>query len=67
MGTTEATLRMENVDVKEEWQDEGLPRYSSQVSMSAVEGECLVLLRGGVQEASPADQARPIMDICCII
>nr|XP_019599778.1 PREDICTED: caytaxin [Rhinolophus sinicus] len=26
MGTTEATLRMENVDVKEEWQDEGLPR-----------------------------------------
>lgn len=29
MGTTEATLRMENVDVKEEWQDETLPRYSS--------------------------------------
>ncbi|XP_077716624.1 caytaxin [Canis aureus] len=26
MGTTEATLRMENVDVKEEWQDEALPR-----------------------------------------
>ncbi|XP_014977970.2 caytaxin isoform X2 [Macaca mulatta] len=26
MGTTEATLRMENVDVKEEWQDEDLPR-----------------------------------------
>ncbi|XP_060038018.1 caytaxin [Erinaceus europaeus] len=26
MGTTEATLRMENVDVKEEWQEEGLPR-----------------------------------------
>ncbi|XP_055969195.1 caytaxin [Sorex fumeus] len=26
MGTTEATLRMENVDVKDEWQDEGLPR-----------------------------------------
>uniref|UniRef100_A0A452TNK6 ATCAY kinesin light chain interacting caytaxin n=1 Tax=Ursus maritimus TaxID=29073 RepID=A0A452TNK6_URSMA len=25
MGTTEATLRMENVDVKEEWQDEALP------------------------------------------
>ncbi|KAI2587960.1 ATCAY isoform 4 [Pan troglodytes] len=25
MGTTEATLRMENVDVKEEWQDEDLP------------------------------------------
>lgn len=29
MGTTEATLRMENVDVKDEWQDEDLPRYSS--------------------------------------
>ncbi|KAB1259041.1 Caytaxin [Camelus dromedarius] len=27
MGTTEATLRMENVDVKEEWQDEALPRF----------------------------------------
>ncbi|KAM4887306.1 caytaxin isoform 2-T2 [Thomomys bottae] len=26
MGTTEATLRMENVDVKDEWQDEDLPR-----------------------------------------
>ncbi|XP_013807443.1 caytaxin [Apteryx mantelli] len=26
MGTTEATLRMENVDVKEEWQDEDFPR-----------------------------------------
>ncbi|MBZ3873962.1 Caytaxin [Sciurus carolinensis] len=26
MGTTEATLRMESVDVKEEWQDEDLPR-----------------------------------------
>ncbi|KAK2490103.1 hypothetical protein MC885_008616 [Smutsia gigantea] len=26
MGTTEATLRVENVDVKEEWQDEALPR-----------------------------------------
>ncbi|KAI5223500.1 Caytaxin [Manis pentadactyla] len=26
MGTTEATLRMENVDAKEEWQDEALPR-----------------------------------------
>ncbi|XP_023500191.2 caytaxin [Equus caballus] len=26
MGTTEATLRMENVDVKEEWQGEALPR-----------------------------------------
>ncbi|XP_068837112.1 caytaxin [Capricornis sumatraensis] len=26
MGTTEATLRMENMDVKEEWQDEALPR-----------------------------------------
>ncbi|EHB06595.1 Caytaxin [Heterocephalus glaber] len=26
MGTTEATLRMENVDVREEWQDEDLPR-----------------------------------------
>ncbi|KAF2979386.1 hypothetical protein EK904_008451 [Melospiza melodia maxima] len=25
MGTTEATLRMENVDVKEEWQDEDFP------------------------------------------
>lgn len=27
MGTTEATLRMENVDVKEEWQDEDFPRF----------------------------------------
>ncbi|CAH6779240.1 caytaxin [Phodopus roborovskii] len=26
MGTTEATLRMENVDVRDEWQDEDLPR-----------------------------------------
>ncbi|XP_055403021.1 caytaxin [Bubalus kerabau] len=26
MGTTEATLRMENMDVKEEWHDEALPR-----------------------------------------
>ncbi|XP_065278260.1 caytaxin [Emys orbicularis] len=26
MGTTEATLRMENVEVKEEWQDEDFPR-----------------------------------------
>ncbi|XP_058393575.1 caytaxin [Diceros bicornis minor] len=26
MGTTEATLRMENVDVKDKWQDEALPR-----------------------------------------
>lgn len=25
MGTTEATLRMESVDVKEEWQDEDFP------------------------------------------
>uniref|UniRef100_D6RIJ5 Ataxia, cerebellar, Cayman type n=1 Tax=Mus musculus TaxID=10090 RepID=D6RIJ5_MOUSE len=25
MGTTEATLRMENVDVRDEWQDEDLP------------------------------------------
>ncbi|XP_007109349.1 caytaxin isoform X4 [Physeter macrocephalus] len=30
MGTTEATLRMENVDVKEEWQDETLPRPLSE-------------------------------------
>lgn len=29
MGTTEATLRMENVDVKEEWQDEDFPRFVS--------------------------------------
>ena len=29
MGTTEATLRMENMDVKEEWHDEALPRYGS--------------------------------------
>ncbi|KAL4658876.1 caytaxin isoform X1 [Arapaima gigas] len=26
MGTTEATLRMENMDVKDEWQDEDFPR-----------------------------------------
>uniref|UniRef100_A0A670KHK6 ATCAY kinesin light chain interacting caytaxin n=1 Tax=Podarcis muralis TaxID=64176 RepID=A0A670KHK6_PODMU len=29
MGTTEATLRMENVDVKEEWQDEDFPSSSN--------------------------------------
>lgn len=38
MGTTEATLRMENVDAKEEWQDEGLPRYSFPISASALAG-----------------------------
>lgn len=38
MGTTEATLRMENVDVKDEWQDEDLPRYSSPGLCVAVEG-----------------------------
>lgn len=27
MGTTEATLRMENMEVKDEWQDEDFPRY----------------------------------------
>lgn len=26
MGTTEATLRMENLEVKDEWQDEDFPR-----------------------------------------
>lgn len=26
MGTTEATLRMENMEVKDEWQDEDFPR-----------------------------------------
>ncbi|XP_048354844.1 caytaxin isoform X1 [Sphaerodactylus townsendi] len=32
MGTTEATLRMENVDVKEEWQDEDFPRPLPEVA-----------------------------------
>uniref|UniRef100_A0A3B3DF59 ATCAY kinesin light chain interacting caytaxin a n=1 Tax=Oryzias melastigma TaxID=30732 RepID=A0A3B3DF59_ORYME len=27
MGTTEATLRMENMEVKDEWQDEDFPRF----------------------------------------
>lgn len=27
MGTTEATLRMENMEVKDEWQDEDFPRW----------------------------------------
>ncbi|XP_065132968.1 caytaxin isoform X2 [Paramisgurnus dabryanus] len=27
MGTTEATLRMENMEVKDEWQDDDFPRY----------------------------------------
>ncbi len=26
MGTTEATLRMENMEVKDEWQDDDFPR-----------------------------------------
>lgn len=29
MGTTEATLRMENMEVKDEWQDEDFPRLDS--------------------------------------
>lgn len=48
MGTTEATLRMENMDVKEEWQDEALPRYHSLGLHVSVEGLGPTLLPGVV-------------------
>ena len=52
MGTTEATLRMENVDVKEEWQGEALPRCGFQVSGSA-EGAGPLASPGGVVVQRP--------------
>lgn len=35
MGTTEATLRMENMEVKDEWQDEDFPRSGSTLCLFA--------------------------------
>ena len=34
MGTTEARLRMENMEVKDEWQDEDFPKWVSFISPS---------------------------------
>ncbi|EGW03132.1 Caytaxin [Cricetulus griseus] len=45
MGTTEATLRMENVDVRDEWQDEDLPR-------PLPEDTGVELLGGAVEDSS---------------
>lgn len=67
MGTTEATLRMENVDVKDEWQDEGLPRYKSPgLCVSCGGSGPSASPRWGAGEL-PVDQARPTMNICYII
>lgn len=65
MGTTEATLRMENVEVKDEWQDEDLPRYRPRVSVSPGREWAQPSPWWGAE--LPGDQSRPVMNICYII
>lgn len=42
MGTAEATLRMDSMEVKDEWQDEDFPRYFHEFSICVyVSGMCV--------------------------
>lgn len=45
MGTAEATLRMDNMEVKDEWQDEDFPRYPYEsVCEDKRESSCFVFV-----------------------
>ncbi|KAG7230751.1 hypothetical protein INR49_019565 [Caranx melampygus] len=77
MGTTEATLRMENMEVKDEWQDEDFPRWDPFISYCVLlmpnVSKCLMLrfeTMMGRQEAREQVQRLPLpeygdMDSSC--
>ena len=64
MGTTEATLRMENMDVKEEWHDEALPRYGSPGLRVSRGGHGLADTSPRRGTDTPVDPAKFIIGIC---